>query len=151
MYIISTQGRLVCRPSLAISDKTYRSFALLDLTNGRSNRNRTCISDVTGRYFGSFGCSTIKLSNDVPAFGWPILARQKGLGPLTCRLGGGCSIQLSYWRIFFEDGVVSTVRMHASLCDFRFTRVGRTQLFQRGIEPHLLFSGHMIYTSFDFL
>ena len=79
------------------------------------------------------------------------LARQGGFEPSTHGLEGRCSILLSYWRIFFEDGVVSTVRMHASLCDFRFTRVGRTQLFQRGIEPHLLFFGHMIYTSFDFL
>lgn len=27
------------------------------------------------------------------------LARQKGFEPPTFRLGGGCSIQLSYWRI----------------------------------------------------
>ena len=31
--------------------------------------------------------------------GW-LLARQKGFEPPTFRLGGGCSIQLSYWRMF---------------------------------------------------
>ncbi len=28
------------------------------------------------------------------------MARQKGFEPPTFRLGGGCSIQLSYWRVF---------------------------------------------------
>ena len=28
------------------------------------------------------------------------MARQKEFESLTFRLGGGCSIQLSYWRIF---------------------------------------------------
>ena len=38
-----------------------------------------------------------------PKTGYPtgirFLARQKGFEPPTFRLGGGCSIQLSYWRM----------------------------------------------------
>ena len=30
------------------------------------------------------------------------MARQKGLEPLTYCLEGSCSIQLSYWRIFWS-------------------------------------------------
>ena len=33
------------------------------------------------------------------------LARQKGLEPLTYRLEGGCSIQLSYKRIHIKDPI----------------------------------------------
>ena len=32
------------------------------------------------------------------------MARQKGLEPLTYCLEGSCSIQLSYWRIFYGAG-----------------------------------------------
>ena len=44
------------------------------------------------------------------------LARQKGFEPPTFRLGGGCSIQLSYWRmdksiIMENQGGVKGVRM----------------------------------------
>ena len=33
------------------------------------------------------------------------MARQKGLEPLTYCLEGSCSIQLSYWRMFFMERV----------------------------------------------
>ena len=32
------------------------------------------------------------------------MARQKGLEPLTYCLEGSCSIQLSYWRIYYGAG-----------------------------------------------
>ena len=32
------------------------------------------------------------------------VARQKGLEPLTYCLEGSCSIQLSYWRIYYGAG-----------------------------------------------
>ena len=34
----------------------------------------------------------------------PKMARQKGLEPLTYCLEGSCSIQLSYWRIYYGAG-----------------------------------------------
>ena len=35
------------------------------------------------------------------------LAHQKGFGPPTFRLGGGCSIQLSYWCVFDYRAIVT--------------------------------------------
>ena len=41
-----------------------------------------------------------KKRNQPEIFGFRlVLARQKGFEPPTFRLGGGCSIQLSYWRM----------------------------------------------------
>ena len=51
-------------------------------------------------------CKIILSANDMSItenaenhHGFRHLARQKGFEPPTFRLGGGCSIQLSYWRV----------------------------------------------------
>ena len=63
------------------------------------------------------------------------LARQKGLEPPTFRLGGGRSIQLSYWRIYW------------SIVPKNSTRVNRKQNFaysQISAET----TGWILYTEF---
>ena len=47
---------------------------------------------------GSFVSLLLKQKPDAQ-MGIRFLARQKGFEPPTFRLGGGCSIQLSYWRM----------------------------------------------------
>ena len=50
-----------------------------------------------------------------------LLARQKGFEPPTFRLGGGCSIQLSYWRLYHS--IVQNIPhcVNRKSCDsFRF-------------------------------
>ena len=46
------------------------------------------------------------------------LARQKGFGPPTFRLGGGCSIQLSYWCIYWN--IVAEKDADVNLRNFLF-------------------------------
>ena len=65
--------------------------------------------EAAGR-FDIFNCKSVLAVGSVVNFsfdmknaenhdGFRHLARQKGFGPPTFRLGGGCSIQLSYWRV----------------------------------------------------
>ena len=49
-----------------------------------------------------------------------ILALQKGFGPPTFRLGGGCSIQLSYWCIYWN--IVAEKDADVNLRNFLFWR-----------------------------
>ena len=58
------------------------------------------------------------------------MARQKGLEPLTYCLEGSCSIQLSYWRIFYKKmervmGIEPTQpAWKAGILPLNYTRIG---------------------------
>ena len=62
------------------------------------------------------------------------MARQKGLEPLTYCLEGSCSIQLSYWRIYYGAG------------DGNRTRVSSLEGWCSTIELHPRIRGDRIRT-----
>ena len=78
----------------------------------------------------AFDCSSLAKSR-------LLMARQKGLEPLTYCLEGSCSIQLSYWRMFLHgagdgnrtrvsslEGWCSTIELHPQILYLTVSAIG---------------------------